>query len=48
LWMPSVSEIHLSARELLVRSVRQNIHVKDSDFRRFDTEVLQKIAPVKQ
>jgi hypothetical protein len=45
LWMPSVSEIHLAARELLVRGVRQNIHIKDSDFRRFDVGVLQQIAP---
>src|ERR1019366_2464468 len=45
LWMPSVSEIHLAARELLVKGVRQNIHIRDSDFRRFDTEVQQKIAP---
>jgi len=42
LWMPSASEIHLAARELLVRSVRQNIHVKDSDFRRFDVGVAQR------
>ena len=45
LWMPSVSEIHLAARELLVKGVRRNIHIRDSDFRRFDTEVQQKIAP---
>jgi hypothetical protein len=48
LWMPAASEIHLAARELLVKGVRQNIHVKDSDFRRFDTEVLQQIAPPRQ
>jgi hypothetical protein len=30
---------------LLVKGVRQNIHIKDTDFRRFDTEVLQQIAP---
>jgi hypothetical protein len=45
LWMPTASEIHLAARELLVKGVRQNIHVKDSDFRRFDIGVLQQIAP---
>jgi len=45
LWMPSVSEIHLTARELLVKGVRVNIHIKDSDFRRFDTTVQQHIAP---
>jgi hypothetical protein len=45
LWMPSVSEIHLAARELLVKGLRQNIHIKDSGFRRFDVGVLQQIAP---
>jgi hypothetical protein len=44
LWMPAVSEIHLSARELLVKGVRQNIHIKDFDFRRFETGVQQQIA----
>jgi len=48
LWMPTVSEIHLAARELLVKDVRQNIHVKDSDFRRFETGVQQQIAPPQQ
>lgn len=48
LWMPTVSEIHLAARELLVRGVRQNIHIKDSDFHRFDIGVLQQIAPPSQ
>jgi hypothetical protein len=48
LWMPSVSEIHLSARELLVKGVRQNIHIKDSDFRRFETGAHQQIAPPPQ
>jgi hypothetical protein len=33
LWMPAVTEIHLAARELLVKGVHRNIHVKDSDFR---------------
>jgi hypothetical protein len=48
LWMPTVSEIHLAARELLVKGVRQNIHVKDSDFRRFEIGVQQQIAPPPQ
>jgi hypothetical protein len=48
LWMPAVSEIHLAARELLVKGVRQNIHIKDSDFRRFDIGVLQQTAPPAQ
>jgi hypothetical protein len=45
LWMPTASEIHLAARELLVKGVRQNIHIKDSDFRRFDIGVLQQTGP---
>ena len=45
LWMPSVSDIHLAARELLLKNVRQNIHIKDSDFRRFDVGTVQQIAP---
>jgi hypothetical protein len=44
LWMPTVSEIHLTARELLVKGVRQNIHIKDSDFRRFETSAQQQIG----
>jgi hypothetical protein len=44
LWMPSVSEIHLSARELLVRGVRQNIHIQDSGFQRFETGARQQIG----
>ena len=37
-------EIHLAARELLVKGVHKNIRVNDSDFRRFDAGVLQQIA----
>jgi len=48
LWMPSMSEIHLAARELLVKSVRQNIHIKDSDFRRFDVGVVQQMGPARK
>ncbi|HEY3825113.1 MAG TPA: hypothetical protein VGL82_11175 [Bryobacteraceae bacterium] len=48
LWMQTVSEIHLTARELLVRGVRQDIHIKDSDFRRFDVGTLQQFAPPSQ
>ena len=45
LWMPAVSEIHLDARELLVKGIRRNIHIQDSDFRRFDIGVMQQTAP---
>jgi hypothetical protein len=48
LWMPASSEIHLAARELMVKGVRRNIHIKDSDFRRFDVGIRQLIAPPAQ
>ena len=48
LWMPTAGEIHLAARELLVKGIRRNIHIKDSDFRRFDIGILQQIAPPPQ
>jgi hypothetical protein len=48
LWMPSVSEIHLAARELLVKGLRVNLHIKDSGFHRFDIGILQQIAPPPQ
>jgi hypothetical protein len=48
LWMPSVSEIHLTARELMVKGIRRNIHIKDSGFHRFDVGVLQQIGDPKQ
>ena len=48
LWMPATSEIHLAARELLVKGVHRNIHIKDSDFRRFDIGVVQQISPPPQ
>jgi hypothetical protein len=48
LWTSAVSEIHLAARESLVKGVRQNIHVRDPAFRRFDTGVQQQIAPSPQ
>jgi hypothetical protein len=53
LWMQTASEIHLAARELLVRGLRQNIHIRDSDFRRFDVggfdlRMPQQVAPASQ
>jgi len=42
LWLPSTSEVHVVARELLVKGLRENIHIRDLDFRRFDVGVLQK------
>jgi hypothetical protein len=48
LWLPSTSEVHVIARELLVKGLRENIHVRDFDFRRFDVGVGQKIEPPHQ
>jgi hypothetical protein len=48
LWMPVASEIHLASRELLIKGVRENIHITDSDFRRFDVGVVQQIVPPQQ
>ena len=42
LWFPSTSEVHVIARELMVKGLRENIHIRDLDFRRFDVGVLQK------
>lgn len=45
LWMPSVSELHLAARAFLVNSIRQDLHVRDFDFQRFDTSTQHVIQP---
>ena len=45
LWMPSNSEMHLAARAFLVDSIRQDMHIKDFDFQRFDTSTQHVILP---
>jgi hypothetical protein len=44
LWLPSTSEVHVIARELMVKGLRENLHFSDFDFRRFDVGVTQKNA----
>jgi hypothetical protein len=44
LWLETSSEEHVSAR-LLVKNFRQNVHVQDVDFKRFDVGVLEHINP---
>jgi len=44
LWLPASSEVHVMARELLVKGLRENLHFKDFDFRRFDVSVIGKNA----
>ncbi len=42
--METANEQHVEAR-LVVKRYRQNVHIKDVDFKRFDVESLQKISP---
>jgi esterase/lipase len=44
LWMQTASEQHVAAR-IAVKSVRQNVHVKAFDFKKFDVDVFQRISP---
>ena len=44
LWMETANEQHVEAR-LVVKRYRQNVHIKDVDFKRFDVESLQQISP---
>jgi len=45
LWLQTATEEHVAARVLL-KSERQNVHIRDFDFQRFDVGMLQKINPV--
>lgn len=47
LWLPTNSEVHVAARELMVKGLRRNLHIRDFDFRRFDIGVVQKNAEPK-
>lgn len=47
LWLETASEEHVTAR-LLIKNFRQNVHVKDFDFKRFDVGVLEHIGPPSQ
>lgn len=44
LWLQTASEVHVAAR-LLVKNFRQNEHIKDVDFKRFDVGVMEHINP---
>jgi hypothetical protein len=44
LWMETANEQHVEAR-LVVKRYRQNVHIKDVDFKKFDVDSLQKINP---
>ncbi|AXC10903.1 hypothetical protein ACPOL_1557 [Acidisarcina polymorpha] len=41
LWLPTSGEAHLTARVLLVKGYRQNMHFRDSDYQRFHTDASQ-------
>jgi hypothetical protein len=41
LWLPTSAQVHLGARVLLFKSVRQNITVTVSDYQRFHTDAQQ-------
>lgn len=42
LWLETGNEQHVSARLLVVKSFRQNVQVKDFDFKRFDVGTVQR------
>ena len=43
LWMQTTGEQHVEAR-LVVKRLRRNVHVKDTDFKRFDVDTFQNIG----
>jgi hypothetical protein len=44
LWMQTSNDQHVNAR-IVVKSFRQNVHTKNTDFKKFNVEVLQQISP---
>jgi len=44
LWMQTASDQHVSAR-IVVKSYRENVHIRDMDFKRFNVDVRQQIGP---
>lgn len=44
LWMQTSNDQHVNAR-IVVKNFRQNVHRKDTDFRKFNVDVLQQISP---
>jgi len=45
LWMPSVTERHVTARVLLLDNIRRHVLVKEYDFKKFDVKSLQEVKP---
>lgn len=43
LWMQTSNEQHIDVRIVLVKGYRQNIHVQDFDFKKFDVGTVQKL-----
>jgi hypothetical protein len=43
LWMQVGSEDHLAAR-VVVKNLRENLHIQDFDFKRFDIATVEKIG----
>jgi outer membrane lipoprotein-sorting protein len=43
LWMQTSNEQHLDLRIVLVKGYRQNVHVQDFDFKKFDVGAVQKV-----
>jgi hypothetical protein len=44
LWMETAREEHVDAR-IVVKNFRQNVHVKDVDFKKFNVDAVEHIAP---
>jgi len=44
LWMQTSNDQHVNAR-IVVRNFRQNVHTKNTDFKKFNVEILQQIGP---
>lgn len=44
LWMQTTNDQHVNAR-IVVKNFRQNVHTKNTDFKKFNVEVLQQISP---
>lgn len=44
LWMQTSNDQHVNAR-IVVKNFRQNVHSKNTDFKKFNVDVLQQISP---
>jgi hypothetical protein len=41
LWLPTAAEIHLGARVLLLKGYHENLHIRNSDYKKFHAEAIQ-------